>query len=247
MDKDKFQAKTPTLPNTLPNGSISYEDFLEGTRQILQKSQEEKGPYQVLVAGKEFVVNKNVFSPKYFNDTELFALNLPIKPGDEVLEIGPGTGAVSITALYHGATYVTAIDINPDAVQNTQENIQKHGFEDRMTVEQGDIYKGLRQDKKFDVIFWNTPFGFVTETTLTDLEKSVWDAGYKATERYIKEASQYLKPGGRFYLGFSSTLGKTDMLRRLALEAGYSLKVVFEAESTEVHPVKFEIFEAVRV
>jgi methylase of polypeptide subunit release factors len=243
----KFDAKTKTLLNVVKKGlaDLSYQDFLEGTRSILQKSQDEPVPYTVLVAGREYIVNKNVFSPKYFNDTELFALNLPIQAGDEVLEIGPGTGAVSITMLYRGAAKVVAIDINPDAVQNTQENIQKHGIGERMEVRRGDLYGALKDGEKFDAIFWNTPFGFVTEPELTDLEKSVWDIGYKATECFIKEAYLHLKPGGRLYLGFSSTMGNMELLTKIAAEAGYRLKTIYEAESIEVHPVKFEIFEAI--
>jgi len=57
------------------------------------------------------------------NDTELFANNLPVVDGEEMLEIGPGTGVISITAAYKGAKKVVAIDINPDAVRNTQANI----------------------------------------------------------------------------------------------------------------------------
>ena len=62
-----------------------YKDYLDGTKQVLEESQQEKEPYLTTVSGKEFVVNPNVFSPKYFNDTELFADNLPVKKDEEML------------------------------------------------------------------------------------------------------------------------------------------------------------------
>ncbi len=243
--KDKFNAKSNTLPNRIgkPRAEITYEEYLEGTRAILQKSQE-VGFSTAVVGGREFEVHPNVFSPNYFNDTELFALNLPVRTGDALLEIGPGTGAVSITALYRGAARVIAVDINPDAVRNAQQNAAKHGFADCMEVRQGDVYDALGESEKFDAIFWNTPFGFVTEPTLTDLEKSVWDIGYRSTERFIKEADSHLRSDGRLYIGFSSTLGKVDLINQFAAQVGRELAVVYEAESTELHPVKFEIFEA---
>lgn len=226
------------------NKPLSYEDYVEGTRKVLEDSKQEKEPYTTIVAGEEFIVLPNVFSPKYFNDTELFALNLPIKEGDEMLEIGPGTGVISIMAAKKGAKRVVAIDINPDAVKNTELNIEKHNVRDRVEVRHGNLYEPLREGEVFDVIFWNTPFGLVEEKDIPALEKAVYDPGYKATERFIKEVKAHLKPDGRVLIGFSSTLGRTDLLEQFAQDVGLRLRLLFEAESQETHSVKFEIFEA---
>src|SRR3989338_2689661 len=125
--------------------NLEYKDYIEGTRKVLEQSKTETKPYRVTVSGKEFVVFPNVFSPKYFNDTELFAQNLPIRIGEELLEIGPGTGAISIFAIYKGAKKVLAVDINPDAVENTRANIQLHHMEDVVEVREGNIYEPLKK------------------------------------------------------------------------------------------------------
>jgi release factor glutamine methyltransferase len=222
----------------------SYEDFLQGTKKVLDQSKKEKEPYTVSVAGNEFLVLPNVFSPKYFHDTELFALNLPVGHGMEMLEIGPGTGAISITAALKGAKRVLAIDINPDAVENTRLNIERHGLDGRVEVRLGDLYEPLKEDEKFDVIFWNTPFGLVHED-VPNLEKAVYDPGYKSTERFIKEAKMHLKPDGKLLIGFSTTLGRLDLVQKFLKDAGFTMRTLYEAESVETHPVKFEIFEAI--
>lgn len=232
-----------TTQENKPEKELGYEDYLEGTRQVLEESKNEKEPYEVTVLGRTFIVLPNVFSPKYFNDTELFAEHLPVSEGEDILEIGPGTGAISITAAYRGAKKVVAIDINPDAVKNTALNIKKHQMEDRVEVRQGDLYDALAEGENFDTIFWNTPFGLV-EGDVPDLEKAVYDPGYKSTERFIKEARKHLKEGGRVLIGFSSTLGRVDLLQNFAEDAGLDLELIYEEESEEVHPVKFEIFEA---
>lgn len=223
---------------------LEYKDYVEGTRQILEESKKEKEQYLATVCGREFVVKPNVFSPKYFFDTELFAEHFPIREGEEILEIGPGTGAISITEALRGAGKVLAIDINPDAVANTDENIKKYELQEKVEVRQGDLYSALKEREKFDTIFWNTPFGLIDEGEITDLEKAVYDPGYKATERFIKEAKSHLKESGRVLIGFSTTLGKLDLIKKFCEEAGFELELIFEAESQEVHPVKFEIFEA---
>ena len=214
---------------------------------MVKEIEAEAEPYRVTVSGKEFVVFPNVFSPKYFNDTELFTDNFPVRDGEEMLEIGPGTGAISILAVYKGAGKVLAIDINPDAVKNTQANIELHSMQGKVEVRPGNLYEPLKPNEEFDTIFWNTPFGFVEDENVPDLEKAVYDPAYKSTEKFIEEAKQHLKKGGRVLIGFSTTLGRLDLLQNFCAEAGLSLKLLYEVKSKETHPVKFEIFEALPI
>lgn len=225
-------------------GNLEYRDYLKGTAKVLKTSQKEKKPYEVTVSGKKFVVFPNVFSPKYFRDTKLFADNLPIKEGEEVLEIGPGTGIVSIFAALRDAKKILSIDVNRDAVRNAQENITRHKLQDKVEVRLGSLYDPLKPNEKFDVIFWNTPFGLTSKENITDLAKAIYDVGYKSTERFIKEAPKYLKENGKLFIGFSSTLGRLDLIKKFTREAGFTLKLIFKRKSSETHPVYFEIFEA---
>lgn len=217
--------------------------YLIGTEYVLKQSMKEKSKYRVKIMGRQFIVYPNVFSPKYFNDTEFFAKELPIKKGESLLEIGPGTGIVSIFAIWKGASNVTAIDINPAAVKNMKENIKLHRLEKKIKVFLGDVFGPLKNEK-FDVIFWNTPFGYVKRDNLTPLEKSVFDYSYKSTKKFIIGAKKHLKPNGRVIIGFSSTLGHIGELKRALKAAGYITKITKHIDSTEVHPVKFEIIEA---
>lgn len=220
-----------------------YQKYILGTKQILEESQKEKTPYFTMVCGKKFIVYKNVFSPKYFFDTEIFAKNLPIHKNDEILEIGPGTGAISIIALYRGAKKVTCVDINKKAVQNTKKNIQLHSLEDKIDVRQGNLYKPLKKKEKFNAIFWNIPFGLVKNIKLSPLEKSVFDENYQSTKKFIAEASKYLKKNGRIYIGFSTTLGKLNILTQIASQNNYKIQLLYREKSKEVYPVTFELFE----
>jgi|TARA_Y100000310_G_C20460126_1_gene704940 release factor glutamine methyltransferase len=217
--------------------------YLEGTAQVLRESQKEKGNYKVKIMGKEFVVHPNVFSPKYYKDTEFFAKELPVNIGDELLEIGCGTGIVSIFAIWKGASRVTAIDINPAAIKNAKENVKIHKLENRIKIIKGDVFEPLK-DEQFDAIFWNTPFGYTKTQELTDLEKAVFDPEYKSTKKFIGGAKKHLRKNGRLIIGFSSTLGHFGELKKLLKAAGYKYKILKQVDSEEVHPVKFEIIEA---
>jgi len=60
---------------------LQAQDYHSGVEVTLNLMRQEKEPYMVIIGGKEFVVYPNVFSPKYCNDTEVFALNLPVRGG----------------------------------------------------------------------------------------------------------------------------------------------------------------------
>ena len=227
---------------------LSYQDYTEGTAKILHESEVEKKEYEVEILGRKFIIYPNVFSPKYFLDTEFFARELPVNQDEELLEIGSGSGVTVVFAVLRGAKHVTAVDINPDAVANTQKNAEINGVGKKITVLQGDIYEPLAKNSKFNTIYWNTPFGYVDENEdVTVLEKAVFDPGYKATHRFISQAKKYLKENGRLLIGFSTTLGKFNILQKFLEEADFSVKLISKTESVETHPVLFEIFEATPV
>lgn len=226
----------------------TYKDYLKGTAKVLRDSESETKKYEIEILGRKFVVYPNVFSPKYFNDTEFFARELPIRKDEEFLEIGPGTGVASVFAALRGAKHVTAIDINPAAAKNTKENARLNGVKGKLTVMVGDMYEPLAKNSKFDTIYWNTPFGYVAENkNISVLEKAVYDPGYKATQRFISQAKKYLKKNGRLLIGFSTSLGKFNILKKFLDEAGFQVRLISKAKSVETHPVSFEIFEAVPV
>jgi len=221
----------------------SYPEYLEGTATILRESEKEQEKYEVEILGRKFTVFPNVFSPKYFSDTEFFAKEIPIRKDETFLEIGPGTGAISVFAVIKGAKQVIAIDINPEAVENSKENAKLNNVEEKMRVLQGNVYEPLTNER-FDTIFWNTPFGYVDEENITDLEKSVFDPGYKYTKQFIFEAKKHLTSKGRLLIGFSTTLGKFDIIEKYLTESGFTVKLLAKIESMETHPVLFELFEA---
>lgn len=219
-------------------------DYTEGTKTVLNASQREQCPYATKVLGKTFMVNTNVFSPKYFHDTEFFAKHIAIKHGEKFLEIGPGTGVISVFAALRGAKRVVAIDINPDAVQNTKENSRRHRVSKIVKVFQGDVYSPLRPNDKFDTIFWNVPFAYSDQTTNSNLEKAIIDPKYRSLKMFVKDSKKYLNPGGKLLIGFSTTLGHISLLKRFVKEGGFKLRLLKEIRSKETYPVKFQLFEA---
>jgi release factor glutamine methyltransferase len=214
------------------------------SEELLNGSQNDTFPYETEVLGTPIVVLANVFSPKYMLGAEPFTRMLRFQPQTDLLEIGPGTGAIAVQAALAGARRVVAIDINPAAVANTQANIDKHGLGDRMEVREGDIFQPLRAEETFDLIFWNVPFAYVEPgIEPTPLQRSTLDPGYEGTRRYIHQGRRHLKPGGRLVLGFSSVIGRLELVERIAEEAGLEARITAREEGLEDFPMPTELIE----
>jgi release factor glutamine methyltransferase len=221
------------------------DDIYALSESLLTGSQNDTFPYETEVLGVPVVVLADVFSPKYILGAEPFTRMLNFQPGTDVLEIGPGTGAIALQAALAGARRVLAVDINPAAVANTQANIDKHGLGDRMEVREGDIFGPLRPGETFDLIFWNVPFGYVEPDSveLTPLRRSTLDPGYEATRRYIHQGGRHLKPGGRLVLGFSTVIGRLELVEQIAAEVGLEARITAREEGTEDFPMPTELIE----
>lgn len=76
-----------------------------------------------------------------------------MKAGDKVLDVGSGSGILSIAGAYLGAEDVLAIDIDPEAVRVTGENVALNNCQNIVTVRQGDLVKGV--DYKANVVCAN--------------------------------------------------------------------------------------------
>ncbi|HWQ79137.1 MAG TPA: 50S ribosomal protein L11 methyltransferase [Anaerovoracaceae bacterium] len=67
-----------------------------------------------------------------------------ITPGeDTVLDVGCGSGILSVASALLGAKEVTAVDIDPVAVEVTNENVELNRLAGKITVSEGDLTKGL--------------------------------------------------------------------------------------------------------
>ncbi|HAJ34178.1 MAG TPA: 50S ribosomal protein L11 methyltransferase [Chloroflexi bacterium] len=122
----------------------------------------------------------------------IVALEDTVKPGDIVLDVGAGSGVLSIVAHKLGASAVLATDIDPIAVEVTQENAQRNGvplntqpgIQPGITVQPGSVPAGMAG--RFDLIVANI---------LAEVLVKLFDAAYD-----YPPLTEPLKPGGLLIL-----------------------------------------------
>ena len=202
---------------------------------------------QVEIQGQEFLIHPKVFQAGYFPSTSWFATELCelLKIDSNFCEVGCGSGVIScLVALSNPKLQVTATDINPYASENTKLNAERMGLKSRISVFNGDVLDSLTPTGSFDSIFWALPFGFLDPGTPITLEEAqVFDPGYRAIRKFLQTAKQYLVPGGKLLLGFSSDLGHYELLKSITQEVHASMKVVAKTAIQEDSKLQFEILE----
>jgi ribosomal protein L11 methyltransferase len=62
-----------------------------------------------------------------------------VRPGDHVLDLGCGSGILSVAALKLGAASALALDIDPEAGRATQENARLNGVSDQLKFRLGSL------------------------------------------------------------------------------------------------------------
>ncbi len=76
-----------------------------------------------------------------------------VKPGCSVLDVGCGSGILSVAAAKLGASDVMAVDLDPLVVESTERNVALNGCAGAVAVREGDLTKGL--DYRADVVAAN--------------------------------------------------------------------------------------------
>lgn len=128
------------------------------------------------------------------------ALEKTLEPDDEVIDVGTGSGVLSIAAAKLGATKVTALDLDEIAVKSARLNIKLNKCHEQVTVRQNNLLDQM--DGQVDVIVAN----ILAEIIM----------------RFDDQAFQLLKPGGKFIVsGIISS--KKEEVKRSLIQNGFQV------------------------
>lgn len=170
-----------------------------------------------------------VYPPQ--NDTKLLGSALTtagIRPGAAVLDIGCGTGALSVLAARMRPRSVTSVDVSRRAVAATLFNTRVRGM--RGEVLRGDAFE-LLAGRTFDLVLANPPY-VPGKAERPRGRHRAWDAGVDGRElldRLCANAPLLLAPGGTLLVVHSGLCDEEKTVRQLR-GGGLKAAVVARAE-----------------
>jgi len=118
------------------------------------------------------------------------ALERTVQPGDRVVDVGTGSGVLSIAAAKLGASKVEAMDLDDVAVQVAKLNIKLNKVQEVATVSQNNLLDGVAEGA--DIVVAN----ILAEVILRfadDAGKIVKNGGYFITSGIIQQKKEVVK------------------------------------------------------
>ena len=162
--------------------------------------------------GREFRVTRDVLIPRPETEHLVEACLPRIRPGQKVLDIGTGSGAIAVTLALETDARLYATDVSQAALCVAAQNAQR--LSARVNFVAGDL-ASCCADAVFDLIASNPPY--VPRTDQPVLQREVRDyepevalfagpTGLEIFERIIADAQRVLKSGGWLLmeLGYNS-------------------------------------------
>lgn len=110
-----------------------------------------------------------------------------MKQGDTVIDIGCGSGILSLVAVKSGAEKVIAVDLDPQCMIATEENAQKNNMLDSIDTREGDLFSVVTESA--DVVVSNI-FAEVIIGMLHDVKHHVKPGGIYIASGILKEKLQ---------------------------------------------------------
>ncbi|MFC5703680.1 50S ribosomal protein L11 methyltransferase [Cohnella faecalis] len=134
-----------------------------------------------------------------------------ISGGEEVIDVGTGSGILAIGAMRLGAKRVLALDLDPVAVSSATENIKLNGLQDDVEVKLSDLL-GILRDSGID-----RPNGVKPPVDLV-----VANILAEIILLFIADVMEVLKPGG-IYIASGIYKNKEQDVEAGLLAAGFEI------------------------
>jgi tRNA1Val (adenine37-N6)-methyltransferase len=150
---------------------------------------------------QQFSVLQKNSGMKICTDAVLFGAMAPINHGDLVLDIGTGTGVLSLMVAQLGAAKVTAVELTHEAYQEAEINFNNSPWADRLEAVHQDIQSfALTANRQYDLIISNPPFFENHSRTSDTLRNTARHTDQLPFTDLIAVAEELLSQQGLFYL-----------------------------------------------
>ena len=146
----------PVVDQDWQNAWKAHFDLLKVGQHLVVKPSwiaYEPGPEDVVVELDPGIAFGTGYHPTTY--TSLEALERLVKPGARLLDLGTGSGILTIAAIELGASHVIALDIDPQAVRAARQNFRRLGIHRQVSLVEGTLPNPRVQAGQFDLAVAN--------------------------------------------------------------------------------------------
>jgi len=182
-----------------------------------------EGPFPLLLG-------PGVFSPTTTSRTLADALE--IMPGDTVIDVGCGSGVLSIVAAKLGAARVYGVDLSQRAVGAAKENARRLGLDHICEFRAGDLLEPVR-DVHATVLIGDVsgiPDAIAAEPGWFDDVPAGGPTGAELPAKFLRSIGDTLAMGGRLYLPTGTIQDEQAILDAAHEVFGDHMRSVLERE-----------------
>ncbi|MEF8832509.1 MAG: HemK2/MTQ2 family protein methyltransferase [Candidatus Thermoplasmatota archaeon] len=176
---------------------------------------------------------EGVYAPS--DDTYLLLSIIDVEGNEKVLEIGCGSGIVSLHCSARGCE-VLSVDRDENALKNTKSNAEKNDL--NVSVRKSNLFSNITEGD-WDIIIFNPPY-LPKDKFLSEDDR--WDGGERGDEivvKFLERAKDYLKRDGKVFTCYSS-LSPTERIEEVIEER-------YEIDKIEQKDFFFETLYCVRL
>lgn len=196
--------------------TLIHQEHLEKFEEILRQRLT-RYPLQYILKeawfyGRKFFVSPSVMVPT--PETEILceaALRFVRKAElahARILDVGVGSGVIAVTmARELKEVSVVALDVSEDAIAVAKQNAEVLGASAKIEFRRSNFFSAVDRSEQFDLILSNPPYISESEYVLLPPEVladpkislTAGQEGLDAIEVILREAPNYLAPGGRIF------------------------------------------------
>lgn len=149
--------------------------------------------------------------------SSLVADSMEIEDGSTVIDVGCGSGVLSIIAAKLGARMVFGLDAAEDTVEVATANAEAQGVADRTSFHKGNIFDPLPEGVEADLVIGDIsgiPDPLASASGWFPSGLAGGPTGAELPMRMLEEAKRFLRKGGRLLLPTGSLQDESSILEK---------------------------------
>jgi tRNA1Val (adenine37-N6)-methyltransferase len=175
---------------------------------------------------KQFIVYQDKAAMKVSADAVILGAWADFSFAKNILDIGTGTGLLSLMAAQKSEAEITAIEIDEDSVKQAKNNFDLSPWKNRIHLVHNSFQNfAIQSTKKFDLVICNPPYFNSTYQSPNKSRNTARQDKQLPLSDLFSAVKKILSPIGKFYIIYPFAQ-KHTLLKEAEKESLYPLKIL---------------------